>query len=80
MMLLRFPITKRIRLSAKGFIFKKEEDYDERLNSRLSFRLNNKISFDLIHRYKKDRYYYQRYNGKKVDVDRTYGIRIRYNF
>lgn len=76
----RFPITKKIRFSARGFIFKQEYDYDERIDSRLSFKFDNNISLDLIHKYRKDRYYYEKYDIDLVKVDRTYGIRIRYNF
>ena len=76
----RYQITKNIKLSSKGYIFKRETDYDEKLDSRLSFRFNEKIVLEFIHKYKKDRYYYKKYSTTKTDVDRTYSVRIRYNF
>ena len=53
----------------KGFIFAREKDYDEELKSRLSFRFNRTISFDLIHSYRRDRYYYEKKGIEISDPD-----------
>ncbi|MDA0902147.1 MAG: DUF481 domain-containing protein [Proteobacteria bacterium] len=75
-----FPISKQLKFSSRGFIFKREQDYDEKLDSRLTFRFTPKLSLDFIHKYKKDRFFHTKTNSNKVQVDRTYSIRIRYNF
>ena len=77
---IRWPVTKNINLSLQGYAFKTEQNYSEQTKSRLSFRLNDKISLVLAHEYGKERYFYSKYNTTRTKADRTYSVRIRYDF
>jgi hypothetical protein len=78
-----FTISDNIKLSTRGSLTRAEKEYDEEIKNVLSFKIQRNLSFELIHRYEKNRY---TKTSKKLGTYRVNRVkreayaRFKYNF
>jgi hypothetical protein len=76
----KFDLTDKITFITRGYIFQRENTYDEQLRSRLAFRMDNKISLEFIHSYEKNRDYDEKTRSTANKIERSVAVRIKYDF
>ena len=77
-----FDITENIKFIQKGYLIKGETTQDDQLKTQISYRLNDQTRIELYHNYDKSRYLYtaSKIKEKRIEISRSYVLRIKYDF
>lgn len=74
----KFKITKNLRFSQRGYWFLDHESMDNGIRSRLSYRINEKVSLELRHNFEQRRYENDGDNASENLVNRSITIGLTF--